>query len=189
MSTNAKGTGIMSVEQMVAAGREKRASKIYKQESLEITDAAITATVNKAIAELENIKAGMRIPLQDVDAVKNQSILYLHSCAQSATLPTMSGLARALGCTRRTLERWIKNHGNEPTGEWLQTCHDLFADLLSSAALRNNANSIVSIFVLKAMYQLRDNLAIEVVPPADEPDEGEHSAEYYRKKYGDLIGE
>ena len=62
--------------------------------------------------------------------------------------------------------------------------NDLCADVLNQSALKNNANSIVSIFLNKAMYGFRETNELILTPnkPGYE-EEAAYSAEDIRKRY------
>ena len=53
------------------------------------------------------------------------------------------------------------------TAEWLELCQDSFSDVLAEASLRNDCNGVVSIFLQKALYNLRETA--EIVAKTEEP--------------------
>ncbi len=73
------------------------------------------------------------------------------------------------------------------TGHWLLLCHDLYTDVLAETSLRNNCNSIVSIFLLKSLYGVRDNITIETTQLDQDPDQ--LTTEQIRAKYANLIND
>lgn len=181
---------IMTQTEMIATEKQKRAtSKIYKGEAMQLTDDAISGIVSRGLAELVNADRE-KIDMADAEQVKKVSLEYIHSCAAASTLPSVAGLARAMGCARWTLYHWMKKRDTD-TGRWLSMCQDLFSDLLSEGALRNNVNGIVAIFLQKAQYGLRDNVTIDVnqVQVDDDDDIADRSIAYYKKRYGNLIEE
>ena len=46
---------------------------------------------------------GERVSLEDVEAVKEQTLVYLRACKETLTFPTSLGLARSLGYSDRAL--------------------------------------------------------------------------------------
>lgn len=187
MAGKTKGE-IMTQEQMIEAGLRKHStSKIYKAESLQVSDEAISKLVNRGLSEMINADSGQKIDLHNAEMVKTVSKSYIKACADTSTLPSMAGLARAMGCSRTILYHWMNHNPDSETGQWLSMCHDLFSDLLSEGALRNNVNSIVAIFLQKAQYGLRDNLTIDVNQP--QYDDSFDPPNYnYKDKYKNLIG-
>ena len=178
---------IMTQADMIEAEQKKRSSRIYKAESLAVTDEAISNIVNKGLAQL-NLSDNMeKINLFDADMVKEVSKQYLKACADSATLPSMAGLARALGCSRCILYRWMKQRHDTETGQWLLICHDLFSDVLAETALRNNSNPVVSIFLLKALFGLQDNNVIDVSQATEYEDDELGYDQSYKERYRKLI--
>ncbi len=189
MAVKPKGE-IMSPNEMVEYGRQKRAtSSIYKAESAEINDKAISQTVLRGLAEIVNADSGTKIDLSNGEQVKAVSKAYIASCADASCLPSIAGLARAMGCDRTTLYQWMKRRDTE-TGQWLMICHDLFSDLLAEVALKNNCNSIVSIFLQKAMYGLSETDNIVVRSQVQEFNDNDYSysgSDDYKEKYRKMI--
>ena len=160
MAGKPKGT-IMTESEMIEYGKEKKAtSKVYKGEVMQLTDDAIKTIVSRGLAEIE-VADRQKIDLSDSDMVKAVSKTYIKACADTSTLPSIAGLARAMGVDRGTLYYWMKRRDTE-TGRWLLMCQDLFSDLLSDGALKNTVNPIVSIFLQKAQFGLRDNNPAEI---------------------------
>lgn len=176
---------IMTESEMIEYGKQKKtSSSVYKGEVMELTDNAIKTIVTRGLAEIVNADK-QKIDLNDPNMVKAVSKSYIKACADTATLPSVAGLARALGVTRSTLYFWMKRRDTE-TGQWLLMCQDLFSDLLSDGALKNNVNPIVSIFLQKAQFGLRDN-AIDI-PQSQDDEYYEENSNEYKDKYRKLIG-
>ena len=181
---------IMTMNEMIESQKQKKSSSsIYKVKALEATDNAISQTVTKALQEIALIDKGGKIDLENIGLVKAISKQYLRACADSSTFPTMSGLARVMGCSRQALEYWMKNKPTTDTAKWLEIMRDLFADVLSEGALRNNANPVVSIFILKSRFGLKDNTPTETTPYDGQEEEEHATLEEFRKKYGNLLKE
>ena len=164
---------ILSTEEMIAEQQKTKASRVYKADkadkakSLEIVSDAISKSVANALCELKNAEKVSRVSLDDTETVVSMTEKYLLVCSKTATLPTMSGLARVLGYTRNALYWHIKNK-RDKTSEWLETFRDLCSDLLSQNALMGNVQPIVSIFLQKAQYGLKDTVTLETVPYSDD---------------------
>jgi hypothetical protein len=172
---------------MVAAEKAARGqSKLYRAQSMEISDERISESVETVLTELINAKdQGKRVSLSDTEAVKNYSLLYLQSCEMAASIPTMSGLARSMGFSRRAIYAFKQRNPKHPTSEWLELIHDGCADILAQNSLRNNCNSIVAIFLQKALYGVSESSAPAPVAAGDEW-EDQLSADEIIKKYKDL---
>ena len=180
---------VMIPSEMIEYGKQKRAtSKAYKAESLQITDEAISKTVMQGYAELVNADKAERIDLSNIDMVKEVSLNYIRACADAVVFPTMSGLARAMGCTRQNLYRWMKRSDTE-TGQWLMLCHDLYSDVLADLSLRNNCNPVVGIFLQKALYGMSETENIAIVNQIQSSDyDDDYRPANWQDKYLNLIG-
>ena len=175
---------IMTQDEMIELGKQKRTeSKIYKGEAMQLTDEAISRIVNRGLAEIINADR-QKIDFNDPEMVKAVSKAYIKACADTSTLPSIAGLARAMGCHRGALYHWMKRKDTE-TRRWLLMCQDLFSDLLSEGALKNNINGIVGIFLMKAQFGMREDAMDTVLP---QEDDFADSSKGYKDKYKKMIG-
>lgn len=167
MATNKGKQNALTFPEMVEVEKgRKTSSKLYKAESAEFVDERLSALIAKTSAELVEVATSKRITLSDIETVKERTVLYLRACEESSTFPSITGLARALGLTRRALYLCIETRSPAPAAEWLELCRDTFSDILAESSLRNNCNSIASIFIQKALYGLRES--IEIIPGRQE---------------------
>ncbi len=150
-------------EDMIAVGMERRSnSKIYKAESMEVSDAKITDIVTMASEELAKLAdAGEKLSLFDTQTIKRRTVLYLRSCADTSSMPSFNALCRSFGYSREGVRRFMQEHPNHDTTLWLSITHDSIADAMAEAALRNAVNNITAIFTLKARDGWRDAVTIE----------------------------
>ena len=146
-------------------------SKLYKQASAEFVDQQITDMVTQTAQELERVSQMEPVSLTDIDRVVEITLDYVHSCAQSATIPSIVGLSRALGHTRQSIYDAINRNSPKQAARWFEVCRDSFAEALSNSALRNGTNTITSIFLLKALYDFKESVEVvarkESVGPLD----------------------
>lgn len=132
-------------------------SKLYKAKSLEISDERISSIVAKCTHDLSVISAHENhITLADTQAVKDYTIAYFTACIQASCFPSVSGWARSMGISRRAIYDFRNNKPEHETSKWIDITLDAFSDILSEAALRNNCNSIIAIFIQKAQYGMRE---------------------------------
>ena len=61
--------------------------------------------------------------------------------------------------------------------------NDMFSDILNQSALNNNANTIMPIFLNKALYGLRDSSELIITPNSKIDDEPEYSPDEIRARY------
>lgn len=186
LATNKGKNPALTFPQMVEAEQgQKRASKLYKAEASEFVDDRLSALISKTTAELVDAATSKRITMSDIDSVKERTVIYLRACEESATFPSITGLARALGVTRRCVYDVIERKSPAPAAEWLELCRDTFSDILAESSLRGNSNTIASIFIQKALYGLRES--IEIIPGRQESVYGEQkSAEQIAAEYDAL---
>lgn len=140
------------------SGHYKTVSDAHRRREL----AAISKSVGAALEESPDES---RISLNDTEAVKAKAFAYVAACGKAGKLPTISGLAVALGHWRSSLYAHMDRNPFSATTEFLQKCRDTFADALVESALSNNVNPVVSIFVMKSIYGLREGIEIMAVPP------------------------
>jgi hypothetical protein len=171
---------------MLATGQElRKTSKLYRAESTEFNDGRIAALTAKTGAELAVAATSRRISLDEVDEVKARTLAYLKACEEAAVIPSMSGLARSLGMTRRALESCVERQSPAPTAEWLLLVKDAFSDVLAESALRKNCDSITGIFLLKSLFGLRES--VEIVAGQQDSRFGEQkTAEQIAEEYAAL---
>lgn len=151
----------------------RRGNSIYKEKSGEYQEDKLKELVHAKTEELAEVAVKKRCSLDDIEDLKQRTIVYLRACEETGTFPSMLGLARSLGYSRQALTTWIRKKPNSETGQWLEMFSDTCADVLTQSALKNNANSIVSIFLSKSMYGLRETDELIITPNKGEIDEEE----------------
>ena len=78
------------------------------------------------------------------------------------------------------LDKFVKDHPNHPTTDFLMVLFDAFAEAMSQASLSGSVHPIVSIFLQKALYGVRENDPI--AQPTDTPlGEAKATNELYKK--------
>lgn len=156
---------------------------IYKEKSGEYQEDKLRELVAAKTSELVEAATKEKVSLEDIDGVKARTIVYLRACEQTGTFPSSLGLARSLGYSDRALRNWRNFKPDTETAQWLEMFNELCADILNQSALKNNANSIVSIFLNKAMYGFRETNELVLTPSTPNYEEAAYSAEEIRKRY------
>lgn len=162
--------------------REKKKNNLYKAKADEHRGEVLADIVRQGAQELvETVERG-KIPLDDADAVKRQTMAYLAACEKAGSLPSIQGLARSLGYSRQALYDVMESRNRPETADFLELCRDMFSDMLSQAALSNNVNFTYAIFIQKAIHQLRESVEIIARPaaPLGEGMDASTMAEKYR---------
>ena len=160
-----------------------KGNSIYKQQAGEYKKGELSALVQAKTQELVEVATKEKVSLADSDEVKRRTIVYLRACEETSTFPSALGLARSLGYSDRALRHWRSKQPQSETAQWLEMFNDLCADVLNQSALENNANSIVAIFLNKAMYGFRETNELVLTPNTQLEEEAAYSAEEIRKRY------
>lgn len=152
--------------QDITEKRQKKKNNLYKVQADKHRGEVLADIVRQGAQELvETVERG-KIPLDDADAVKRQTMAYLAACEKAGSLPSIQGLARSLGYSRQALYDVMESRNRPETADFLELCRDMFSDMLSQAALSNNVNFTYAIFIQKAIHQLRESVEIIARPAA-----------------------
>lgn len=161
----------------------RRGQSIYKQQNGEYQRGQLQALISMNLNELAELTTKERVSLADTEEIKRRTVYYMRACEESGTFPSALGLSRSLGYSDRALRDWRNKHPDSPTGRWLEMVNDMFSDILNQSALNNNANTIMSIFLNKALYGLRDSNELIITPGSKIDDEPEYSPDEIRRRY------
>ena len=158
MDTNDMATALLAHKQ-----RDGHTAKIYKAEADKLRTEAIRTDIGNHVDQLRTAAKG-KVDLNDLEDVKQRTFAYLEACAQTATFPSVMGLAAVgFGISRRTLNKYIANHPESASAEFLLEAKDVFADTLTNAALQRNADAASVIFQLKNHYDHADTIQVSPV--------------------------
>ena len=155
MSGHSDAQTMEEMLQDMTAAKEKglsprRGQSIYKAESGKYQEDKLRELIAGSLEDVAAFATKERVSLENLEDVQQRTVIYLRACLESSTFPSCLGLARSLGYSDRSLRNWRKYKPDTPTARWLEMFNDVCSDILSQAALKNNANSIVSIFLNKA---------------------------------------
>lgn len=152
----------MTTTELAVSMQDDKRSKLYRTETMAANDARITELI-------ENVRDGMRnvadpaqkVSLSDTSRVQQITLDYLQACSNLSTLPTMSGLAKALGMTRAALYDHMRRHPHSETTAWLEDFSDTAGEVMMQAALSGSVQQIPAIFIAKARHGYKDVLTVE----------------------------
>lgn len=172
----------------LAENKERQISRsrgqgLYPKERNEVVDATISKLVGMSFKQMASLATSEHIALNDADELKKRTLIYLKACEENAVFPSKSGLARALGYSRREIDNWITKHQGTETSRWLDSFSDACAETLHQAALTKNTSEITTIFLSKAIYGMKETQCIEFSQNSDtmpEIDEDAMREEYLR---------
>lgn len=152
-----------TTEEMIVSNEARKPKKYSRREIMESHKDQISDLVGDLADRLEEAERTKRkVYLQDIDTVKDISLRYIRSCQITGTLPTLSGLALALGVNTDALFRFIRVHSETESGRWFLELKSQFANILNQSALDGSVAPIPAIFTLKASYGWRDDPEPEV---------------------------
>lgn len=97
----------------------------------------LRAILDRTLDDVAGMAKGERVSLEDVEAVKEQTLVYLRACKETLTFPTSLGLARSLGYSDRALRHWRNARPDTPTGRWLEMFNDTCSDIIGQVTLKN----------------------------------------------------
>lgn len=151
-----------SAEMALDMEQKKPENKLYKA----MTDAhkgeMLEADISFKRELLKTVFERGRVNLSNADEVQALTLEYMDACQMAKTFPTVMGLATALGISRQRLNRYIAENENDTT-RFLETVKDVFADIMSNAALFRNSDAATTIFILKNCAGFADRIEIEPV--------------------------
>lgn len=155
-----------SVEEMELEAKTAKKSSVYsKSDTLEANDRKISQLVSDTADGMQRLLIPeARIPLRDTERVQQKTIEYVRVCSANAVLPTVSGLAKALGCTRQAIYDHVKRYPDDESTKWFEDFSDTCAEVMMQCALSGTVAPVPAIFIAKSRYNWRDSLAVEIAP-------------------------
>ena len=180
-----------TAQEVLTDEAKRRDNKLYRQESSEFLDTRIADSVTQTMEEMEKASTMQPVSLVDLERVKELTLRYMESCSTTSTVPSVSGLMRSMGLSRAAFYDVLDRNSPKETAAWFRCVHDAFAELLSNAALRNELNTISSIFLLKSLYRFREQPTELVVSQGNQsPYDGmtsDEAAAAIMQKYQDMV--
>lgn len=176
------------ISQDLAENKERQISRtrgqgLYPKERSEVVEATISRLVGMSFKQMCELATSEHIALNDVTELKKRSLIYLKACEENSVFPSMSGLARSIGYSRRELEIWRTKHQNTDTAKWLDSFADACAETLHQAALTKSTSEITTIFLSKALYGMTETQNLILTQGAIDRNE-EIDMEALRAEYG-----
>jgi len=150
--------------EMIKAAASSKDTRLYKAQTLEVSDERIRQTLERVNADLEHIRVSDLLSLNDTQRVYDSCIAYMKACEAAASMPQLTGLARSMGLTRQALWDFRKRNPEHKTTQILAIFQDAMHEVLTDNALQNNVNAVMAIFVSKAVYGLQDKNVLEIAP-------------------------
>jgi len=141
----------MTQPEMLAAENERASNKLHRGNNAELS--ARTETV---LNEMRNMPERIKLVDGTVAPVKALLFQNLEACISAGTLPSWQSACRCLGHSRQSVHDFMTRFPTKPLAEFLSLYKDALSQLLDEAALNNDVNVIVAIFLAKVHYQYVD---------------------------------
>ena len=130
-----------------------------RSQTLAANSTALSGLVGQAADELRLANRGEKVPLCDLERIRQRTEDYLEDCSQRGTLPTVRGMAARLGVSRQALYDYAQHHPGSGFDLWLKDFSDLCGELTMQAALAGTVQPIAAIFTCKARFGWREPAA------------------------------
>ena len=135
---------------------------IYKAESDKVKRRSIGLDVSGRAEMIGYVAKNGKARLNDTEEIKRRTELFLSQCNEQGCIPTIMGLCVLLGVSRQRVYKFMSDHPEHPTAQYVGTLQEAFADILTQAALRRDVSDAMSIFILKNTAAMADK--VEIAP-------------------------
>lgn len=153
----------MTAEQ-ISKLAEPTDSRVYagKGQTTEVNRQLVCEIVGNMAAQMEQTAdESRRFPLSDLQSVERIAMQYVQTCATKGSLPSVSGLAAALGRSRTAVYKYADDH--KAFADFLADFSDRCGEAAAEAAIVGAVAPVPAIFTLKARFGWRDVISIEPI--------------------------
>ena len=155
MSGRAKNPPMTAEQISILA--EPTESRMYqgKGQTAEVNRQLVCAIVGDMAVEMEQAAdESRRFPLSDLQSVERIARQYVVACANKGSLPSVSGLAAALGRTRTAVYKYANEH--QAFADFLTDFSDRCGEAAAQAAIVGATQAVPTIFLLKSRFGFRE---------------------------------
>lgn len=168
MKSRAHSEEIKGVEEMAKdihtqqrEGSHSALAKYKDKNGMIVPEEKVGADIAVAREALVRIRERGSVDFWNIDEVIVRTEQYFEACEISGTFPSVMGLcAKGFGTYRDRLDKFIREHPDTPTAEYINIVKELMADTLTNASLRNKANVAQTIFQLKNHFGHSDEVKV-----------------------------
>ena len=140
----------------------------------------------RAADEMIRANAAEKIPLHQLDKIKQIAAEYLSECSDSGLPPSVRGVAARLGVTRGALYDYKRHHADSEFAKWLDDFSDLCAEIVVQGAIMGAYKEASAIFLAKARASWIETAQVDIKYNGPNYDRG-LSQEELAEKYSTLI--
>lgn len=128
-----------------------------------------------------------RVDTSDPEAIEERLVWYFERCIENNMKPTMSGMAAALGVSRRRLWDWHNGVSRPQNYDIIESAYNMMEQLWEMYMMNGQINPASGIFLGKNHFGYKDVQDIVVQPK--QPLGEEADPEDIEKKYAELPDE
>ena len=158
----------------------------YKEESDILKSESLAADIDVKIDALKRTTERGKVDFSDLHQVQERTFEYMAACKKATIYPSAMGLASlAYGYSTRGMNKYLAEHPDEPSAQFIELVKSSFADILTNAALFRNADTTQVIFQLKNQNNFVDRVQLEPIQPTSPLGESA-DAQALMERYQDL---
>jgi hypothetical protein len=173
-----------TLEEMKISQERRSESRLYSRETGEYHKQELADITGAARERIKKVTSSEKINLTttSVHEVSRQVDKYLTACKETQTIPSVIGLASALGYSRRGLYWFLEHNPKSEVAEYLETVRDEFSSILDEAALKGAVSAIPAIFIAKSLYGRKEAIVLEPALTNQQTDD-DYDADAIRQRY------
>lgn len=135
----------------------------YGEISAELKAESLAAAITQAQEFLQEAYHRGKVDLNNPKEVQATVMSYLEACKEASQVPTLAGLASALGVSRARVYRYMSDHSGSESAAIIDRFRSSCASILATGALSRVLDNSTAIFLLKNSGQgFSDKSELEV---------------------------
>ena len=139
----------------------------YGEISAELKAESLSAAIEQQQIFLQEAFRRGKVDLNNAEEVQATVMSYLQACKETSQVPTLAGLASALGVSRSRVYRYMSDHSGSESACIIDRFRSSCAAILSAGALSRSLDNSTAIFLLKNSgqgFSDKSELEITAVP-------------------------
>ena len=160
-----------TVQEMTEDMRRDAITKLYKggskptygEISAELKAESLAAAIEQQQVFLQEAFKRGKVDLNNAEEVQATVMSYLQACKETSQVPTLAGLASALGVSRSRVYKYLSDHPGTESAAIIDRFRSSCASILATGALSRVLDNSTAIFLLKNSGQgFSDKSELEV---------------------------